>query len=260
MREFSSNWDKWNHTEQPLPQKVSVFNKISFCTTCHNRAKDLRKTLVQNIRDNLDYPNLEFVVLNYNSGDDLHKLMQLSDLRFPIKLSKVKYFITRQPQSYNFPHSKNVAFRAASGKIVVNIDADAYTGKGFASFINAASQLCPTKAFFSRGEINLQGRVGMYKTDFEALGGYNEEFTGYGFDEYDLMMRAMSSGFKLMGWECQGHFNNRIPTPESALPKDWRETLRNNRLTSICNVNSRLLVANKGKSWGQCGDLFRFCP
>lgn len=37
--------------------------KISFITICHNRLPHLKMTLRQNIIDNLDYTNVEFVVV-----------------------------------------------------------------------------------------------------------------------------------------------------------------------------------------------------
>ncbi len=51
--------------------------KISFCTTSMNRLKHLQETLIQNLENNLNTPDLEveFVVLNYNSQDDMHEWM-----------------------------------------------------------------------------------------------------------------------------------------------------------------------------------------
>src|SRR5580704_1798101 len=45
--------------------------RISFCISCRGRLHHLRRTLPQNIADNRDYPNLEFVLLDYNSTDGL---------------------------------------------------------------------------------------------------------------------------------------------------------------------------------------------
>jgi len=45
--------------------------KISFCIVCMNRLHQLSQTLLQNIRDNEDYSELEFIVLDYNSNDGM---------------------------------------------------------------------------------------------------------------------------------------------------------------------------------------------
>ena len=41
---------------------------IVFCTTCRGRADHVEKTLPQNLADN---PNSKFVLLDYNSQDNL---------------------------------------------------------------------------------------------------------------------------------------------------------------------------------------------
>ena len=51
--------------------------KISFCTVCMNRLQYLMQTLPVNIAGNIDYPNLEFVVLNYNSKDDMENWIRI---------------------------------------------------------------------------------------------------------------------------------------------------------------------------------------
>ena len=47
--------------------------KISFCTACMGRAHHLKRTVPKNLRDNSDYPQVEFVLLNYGSPDDMHE-------------------------------------------------------------------------------------------------------------------------------------------------------------------------------------------
>lgn len=48
-----------------------TFYSISFCTVCMNRTLHLKETLIKNIRDNSAYPNLEYVLLNYGSKDEM---------------------------------------------------------------------------------------------------------------------------------------------------------------------------------------------
>ena len=42
--------------------------RVAFCTTCKNRTQHLRETLPRNLADN---PEALFIVLNYNSRDEL---------------------------------------------------------------------------------------------------------------------------------------------------------------------------------------------
>jgi predicted glycosyltransferase involved in capsule biosynthesis len=38
--------------------------------------------------------------------------------------------------------------------------------------------------------------MGMYKSEYMSIGGYDEDFTGYGADDNDLIFRLMYSGLK----------------------------------------------------------------
>lgn len=265
MKEFWANWDIWSPDREPLPKTVKDYRKISLCTTCMNRASDLKNTLIKNIEDNLEYPNIEFVILNYNSSDDMHFFMQTSAVRKYLKLGVLKYYVTHSPHFYSMAHSRNVAFLSSTGQIVINVDADNYTGFGFASFVNKLAELCPRRAFFAKGKRMMHGRVGMYKDEFVKIGGYNEDFVGYGYDDHDLMIRAMNSGYKLMWWAGVSpvDFTQRIPTPRCDVGKhmpnpNWRETEHYNKVTSLTNISAGHLVANIGKTWGQVSDLQQY--
>src|ERR1022692_1110347 len=115
-------WRVWSPVREPLPDTANVFVKISVCTTCMGRTHDLKETLLHNILDNEDYRALEFVILNYNSPDDMHDFMISSTVRPHIENGRVKYLRTRSPQFYSMSHSRNVAFRNATGHIVTNVD------------------------------------------------------------------------------------------------------------------------------------------
>src|SRR5688572_15135597 len=112
------------------PRKVGP--RISLCTTCMGRLHHLKETLPRNLEDNKDCPELEFVVLDYNSPDStgawLHETYP--DL---IHSGRLKYFRTTEPKYFHMAHSKHVAHRLATGDIVCNVDADNFTGPGFAS-------------------------------------------------------------------------------------------------------------------------------
>lgn len=231
-----------------------------------NRAHDLKATLLQNINDNFDYPNVEFVVLNYNSSDEMHKFMASNRIKYLIKMGIVKYLITKRPKYYSASHSRNIAFKNANGNIVINVDADTYTGKGFAELINKLADIQPENALFSVSQKFINGRIGMYKNDFLRLGGYNEKLSGYGGEDSDLVLRAMNSGFKMITWGGFGDcFLRRIKTsPDSSVEnmfnKNRDETIKNNRCISISSVSSGSLVANSGEKWGYAPDLIHFHP
>ena len=174
--------------------------RISFCTTCMGRAKDIKQTLLTNIAANADYPHVEFVVLNYNSGDDLDDYMMSPAVVPHLVSGKVRYLRTSSPRYYSFAASRNIAFRHSTGELLINVDADNFTGNGFAMHLSRLATLCPARAVFARAKLRIHGRVGMYRNEFEDIGGYDEELEGYGYEDRSLMLRALAHGCRLMWW------------------------------------------------------------
>src|ERR1700748_3109986 len=97
--------------------------KISICTVCMNRLMHLSETLPRNIRENMDYPNVEFVVLNYNSRDDMDNWIKYNMMDY-IRSGILKYYKTTEPAYFDRSHSKNMALRLATGDILCMVDAD----------------------------------------------------------------------------------------------------------------------------------------
>ena len=251
------NWTFWKPQEEPLPKKAKKIRKISIITTCMNRTYDLKKTYIRNILDNIDYPNVEFVLLNYNSSDDLDEWVK-KYLSGWIEDGVVNYYKTTEPKYYQMGHSRNIAYKVAQGEIVNNVDADNYTGRGFVDAINLLAELSPKKAIFAKGKKMMHGRVGLYKKEFLELGGYDEDFIGYGYDDHDLVIRAMMFGYKFMWWTGvpNGDFARRIRTPRSKitknmLHKNWKETEDINKKLNLEKIERKEFIANKGKHWGK---------
>src|SRR6187402_1563632 len=100
---------------------------ISFCTVCMNRLHHLSQTLPVNLEANRDFPEVEFVLLDYNSSDGLEDYMQTNYGEL-IRTGRISFFRTVEHAWFRRSHSRNIAFRLAKGDIVCNIDADNYTG------------------------------------------------------------------------------------------------------------------------------------
>ena len=186
---------------------VNTKYKISFCITCRDRAFHIKQTLEKNIIDNLDYDNLEFVLLDYNSEDDLQEFV-FSKLKKYIDSGILKYYKTNLPTSFNMANAKNNAHYLAIGDIVCNLDADNYTGKDFAFYINYVCNKNehPIGSSKEKNLVNILlddgdfgGRIFMFKRDFLSLGGYDESFVYWGFDDNDIYNRAVRYGLKSVG-------------------------------------------------------------
>jgi hypothetical protein len=250
------HWEIWDPEKEPLGTTAKFHRRISICTNCMNRLHDLMVTLPVNLYHNRSYPNVEFVLLNYNSQDKMDDWVK--DYMMPhIQAGTLVYVHTTEPKYYDMSHSRNVSFKVASGDIVLNVDADNFTGSGFAEMVNLLAELQPAKAVFGAAKEGMHGRIGFYKREWLALGGYDEDLTGYGWDDYNLVFRAMAAGFRLMSW---GHlaerFGERIPTPKQDCPRHME--CKHMVLTQIVNERATMrkldhgeFIANQGRPWGK---------
>jgi len=241
------------HWDGTFRKKVSRNRKVSICTTCMNRLKDIKRTLPKNIKDNSDYPNVEFILLDYNSSDGLGDWVR-SEMLEHIKNDTLVYFRTEEPQFYSMTHSRNIAFKVATGEIVNNVDSDNYTNKGFATYINRLAEEVPKRAIFGKGRRMLRGRLGFYRQEFiDLLGGYNEQLIGYGHDDHDLLHRAWGLKFKLawFGGQFYSIVEDHKKHEQGNYPHtDWKYTERLNKIVSYFNISIKRFKANEGEKWG----------
>lgn len=167
-----------------------------------NRLHHLQETLPKNLQDCTTNNNIEFVILDYNSSDGLENWMRNNFHSFS---SKVNYYKTSEPSYYNRSHSRNMAFRLASGDIVCNLDADNYSGKGFAEYIEDVFKHNQSIFVVPQDE-NLSdtfGKICMTKTDFIQIRGYDEAIKGYGFEDNDIKNRLLNLGLTQIGFKRQ---------------------------------------------------------
>ncbi len=179
------------------------FPKISLCICCKGRLAHLKETLLQNIRDNIAYPHLEIVLLNYHSTDGLEEWISES-FREYIHQGVLSYYYTTQPVYFQPAHARNMAIRLATGDVVSVVDADNYTGPGYAYYLAdtvvrshflVACRIRDDK-FDPFNDEGCVGRFAMYKDVFLEVGGMDEEHIGWGYDDLDLYYRLIAKGYK----------------------------------------------------------------
>jgi hypothetical protein len=164
-----------------------------------NRYHHLKVTLEPNLRVVEDFGGaVEWVVVNYNSRDGMGEgLRAYGGL---IESGHLSYYHTTEFQFYSSPHSKNLAHLLAGGAYVVNLDADTFlSAEGVARILQIFEEH-PDAVM--RG---LTGLVGIKKTHFLSLGGYDEDFTGWGFDDDDFVSRARRAGHRYFEEESLVH-------------------------------------------------------
>lgn len=179
--------------------------RISFCVVCMNRLPHLKETFLQNLIDNRNYKQLEFILLDYNSGDGLEHWAK-ENLQSYISNERVVYYKTTQPKCFSHSHAKNLAFKLAKGDIVCNINADHYTGSEFAFYVNEKfvkdKNIVLTPIDFYKTSKNYHpprdvlGKVCVRKEDFLKVKGFEEQMAGYGFEDYDFINRLEMAGVR----------------------------------------------------------------
>ena len=222
-----------------------------------NRVEDLKITLPFNIAANADYPNLEFILLDYNSSDGLAAWIKRRMMKH-IESGKLIYYRLEDREYYDMCPARNIVFKLATGDIVNNLDADNFTSDGtpmdksWATWLNA--QVVPRKTIFVKSKqlSILHGRIGFFKDEFIRLGGYDEDLVGYGHDDQNIVERAMALGFKLCKWG--GTYFYRIQTREKKddnLYRPWDETRQENKKLTIEKIARGEFRANAGREWGK---------
>jgi predicted glycosyltransferase involved in capsule biosynthesis len=161
----------------------------------------IKKTLIKNIEDNNNYPNLEFVLVNYNSPDDLHDWAS-QELKQYVDSGIVRYYYTRDPQKFHASKAKNLSHRVATGEILVNLDADNFAGKDAAFYLNHLAKGNDNCFFRLRGKgfrfHDTCGRIAVFKEQFLRLGGYDESMLPFQYEDKDFVNRLNAIGYRVV--------------------------------------------------------------
>jgi predicted glycosyltransferase involved in capsule biosynthesis len=201
---------------------------------------------------------VELVVVNYNSRDGMHE--GLRDYVSFIEGGQLSYYHTTDVQYFSSPHSKNLSHLVAGGDYVVNLDGD--------TFLNAAGVARILQIFDAHPDAvmrGLTGLVGIKKNHFLSLGGYDEEFVGWGFDDDDLVSRARQAKFPYVEEDelvsrlehgDEERVSNFDPAllerfeVEDATRMRWEMQKRNYTLSQD-NLRRGIVEANADRVWGK---------
>lgn len=192
--------------------------KISFCTSCMGRLHHLKETLPANLRDAPASTDIEFVLLDYNSGDGLEAWIRETRID-EIRSGRVVYYQEREAKFFRPSHARNVSVGLSEGDVVCNLDADNFIGPEFVQkLMSSFSGGNRVVVGFDESVGGIAGRIALRRTDFDRLRGYDESLVNYGGEDDDLRMRATASGLPLI----LGH------SPESrAIPHSHEERMKN---------------------------------
>lgn len=233
--------------------------KIAFCITCKGRAQHLKRTLPQNLSDNADYPNCVFVVVDYGSTDDLREWMgQYKDDE------RVAYYHYPDATTFKMSHAKNMAHRCGlleGADILVSLDADNFTGQGFATYIAEQFRADPSgktfmwalmiKGVLPRG---INGRIVVSRQAFMNVGGYDEKFEAWSGEDKDFNLRLTRLGYK--GISIDPRYLNAIPHNDKMRFREYRN---NGQCDYYDQPEDWYISETTVVNWGRfgCGTVYR---
>ena len=239
---------------------------ISFCTVVLNRSEDLQETLRLNMGAN---PDAEFVVLDYGSTDYVlrwvgHELHRLPPVR------RFAVYRLKEARGFNSAHSKNTVHRLATGDVLVNLDADNYTGEDYCEalrntarvrghdfdhvnegepfFIVPKNRLRTDELFAGAG-----GRIVVTRAAFDLVRGYDESLEGYGYDDTEFAARLRNAGVHMLEIdrpESLRHIHTSEEKRHAHFTTDHSVQFNNNRDAYMRCVVHQTKVANRGVEYG----------
>lgn len=175
--------------------------KLSFLTSCMNRLDHLNHTYFTNIKNSLPSDkniDVEFVLLNYNSKDNLEQWVCANKKEFE-KIVDFKYIKTTKPRFFEMSKTKNILGKYATGDLLCWLDADNYISSGFTDFIvDEFKQTIDIvlNVTWTHETSGMCGRVVCSKHNFNLINGYDERMIGWGYEDLDFVMRLQKLGLK----------------------------------------------------------------
>jgi glycosyltransferase involved in cell wall biosynthesis len=220
---------------------------ISFCTTCCNRAYQLKLVFDANYELIQQNPRLEWVVVNFGSADDLDPFVQD---RLPDLCDRFVYVRLTEECGWHLSVAKNLAHHSARGEILVNLDCD--------NFI--ADSPAVVERHFAKGVRVLHlwsgishdgtcGKIAITRELFQQIGGYDESLWPMGYQDLDLLNRVSALRVPVVQASSSTHSAIKNSKQQSIRfcsteGMTWTDYNRLNRELSDANLAAGRLVAN----------------
>ena len=227
---------------------------LSFCISIKNRKYQLEQTLLQNLLDS-NNDQVEFILIDFGSTDGLKKYIY-DNFKEYLDSKKLKYYYTDRLKYWHASIAKNTTHKYANGKYVVNLDCDNFIGKDGDNILIKKFEddsniiISQSDHYFGSGN---SGRISLSKENFLKLGGYNEYFYPMGYQDSDLLQRAIKYGLKLVKLNKNNLAikNSKIESlKNTGININYNKMNQLNGLISKLNLESNDLIANKFKSIG----------
>jgi hypothetical protein len=170
---------------------------ISYTSPLMNRHRQLSETLTNNLQCIAAFHGrVEWVILNLKKAGADETEWAASDALIRDRgadLIRRGYltYVTGTLDSYHQCVCKNLVKAAAHGRFLINLDIDNRISiKDTIQLLTLDLDHVMYHGFDGKWGTGSSGMFGLPRSLFRELGGYNEDFLPYGYDEMDLMNRA----------------------------------------------------------------------
>ena len=240
--------------------------KVSFCTTCMDRLCHLQQVYLKSIENTLGC-DVEFILLNYNSKDNLDEWV-VENLSEYIEKRIVKYYKTVEPSYFVASHAKNIACKLAAGDLICNLDADNLVLPGFYEFVISEFKQNPNIILTSdsmdvNGHHGCCGKIICKKEDFHSVNGYDENiYLGWGMDDTNFQVRCrMQNDLEIKNVDKKWSFcikhSNVMRTKNFQLKDHTLSMSMSIEITKDAAENKKY-VANQDLHWGKANLIENF--
>jgi len=226
-----------------------------------NRFNQIRNTLPKNLEDNIKYKNkIEFILVDFNSKDGLKEWI-LNNFKQELQDNYLKYYYTEELIQWHAPIAKNTSSMLGTGKYIVNLDCDNYTGEEGGKWV--------LDKFYQFGDnlllhqsLNIyksgtMGRISMLKDNFIKLGGYNEQFFPMSHLDGDIIERGKIFGLIYHNDSNNKYnkaiLNNKDESVINCINKDYNTMKKINLYISKFNILNNEIIANNYKKHNNLG-------
>lgn len=224
--------------------------KISFCTSCAQRLYQLERTWKPNLELIKNNPHVEWVVLNYDGDDKMHKFVMDNQSIWP---SNFIYAKELSNHDWHMSVAKNISHQLGGGDILFNLDCDNFIGDSINVIDeNFCNDVKIMHLFSGTPRDGTSGRVAIDKKLFYSLGGYDESFYPMSGQDSDILARSRAMGIFTKSIPCDTKLaikNSKIESMKlcKKYKLTWEQFSRNSRQRIIQNLATNKLVANLEK-------------
>jgi hypothetical protein len=143
------------------------------------------------------------------------------------------------------------------GEIVSNLMADIHVTPNFFCEVHELIAGHPNRLVRAerKARTGTTGLMTIWKDRFNALGGYDEEMQGWGYQDVDLRHRCEAMKMELVYWSASEaeaiQHDDELRVKYAGVPEPVKQSNASNIERSKRNVKKGKLVANVGKAWGE---------